>query len=197
MTGATFDIVFQGKLVAGVDAGQARADLARLFKTDPARIERLFSGQRVLLKKGLDATSADNYRRALAQAGAEVELIPTGPATPAPAARPPTVAPTAPSQRVMAGTAASGNARPADAPLTVAEPGVTLIEPTVIEAPTFDLSGLTLAEPGVLLAEPTTAVAPDYDLSALTLDPPGTVLVEPATVPPADIDTSALKLAER
>jgi len=79
-----YEIAFSGELVAGFDGQQVRANLCQLFKTDAARIEALFSGQRSVIKKGLDQTSAEKYLAALQRAGALVEVINTeAAATPA------------------------------------------------------------------------------------------------------------------
>lgn len=185
-----FEVVFEGRTAAGADPAQVRANVARLFKTDTARIEHLFSGQRVVIKKGLDESTARNYQAALAKAGAIVDVVQAGAAV-APAA--PSV-PAAPS----AGPASVKSAGPPQAPdYSIAEPGVLLVEPVTVPAATIDVSHLSMAEAGVVLVEPVPIAAPRFDLSGLKLDPPGTVLVEPKPVPPADYDTSALTLAER
>ncbi len=181
MADATFDVVFQGQLIAGADPAQVRANLAKLFKAEPARIEALFSGSTVI-KKAVDDVTARHYQAALAKAGAAVTLVATPVAVTPPIAG--AVKPAAPAvpQPVT--------------PMTIAEPGVILIEPTVVTPANFDTTSYTLAEVGATLVEPLVISAPQYDLSALTLDPPGTTLVEPSPVPPANIDTSGLSLAD-
>ncbi|KXU39292.1 hypothetical protein AXE65_09470 [Ventosimonas gracilis] len=79
---SSYEIVFSGQLQAGFDAQQVRANLCQLFKTDAARIERLFSAHSTVLKKGLDQASAEKYRAALQRAGALVEVINTEAAAP-------------------------------------------------------------------------------------------------------------------
>jgi ribosomal protein L7/L12 len=48
----------------------AKENLARLFKSDASKIEALFSGQPVVLKRDLSDDEADKYLRALHGAGA-------------------------------------------------------------------------------------------------------------------------------
>ncbi|MBI2800077.1 MAG: hypothetical protein HYX63_07280 [Gammaproteobacteria bacterium] len=179
-----FDVVFQGRIGAGRDPAEVRANLAQLFKIDAARIEGLFGGHRVVLKKGVDAAAGRNYQAALAKAGAETELAPQQPLAPEPVTAPRSVAePSRPP--------------PVAPPLTIAAPGVLLVEPVVVRAREFDTANLSLAEVGVALVEPPVITPPKFDLSHLNLAPPGTLLTEPALVVPAKIDTGTLALAER
>ncbi|HEY8330412.1 MAG TPA: hypothetical protein VIO83_03690, partial [Pseudomonas sp.] len=90
-----YEVAFAGELVAGADAAQVRANLARLFQADPQRIAALFSGRRTVIKSNLDAASAEKYRLTLERAGAQVEVSPVGQAPAAPAA-PASAAPVAP-----------------------------------------------------------------------------------------------------
>ncbi|WP_338522473.1 DUF805 domain-containing protein [Pseudomonas batumici] len=69
-----FKIVFDGTLQAGVDKSTALHNLAALFKTDAASIERLFSGQPVALKRDLSAAEAESYLQALRKTGIEARL---------------------------------------------------------------------------------------------------------------------------
>ncbi|WP_248795397.1 DUF805 domain-containing protein [Pseudomonas sp. MWU13-2105] len=69
-----FKIVFDGTLQAGVDKSTAQFNLAALFKTDVASVERLFSGQPVALKRDLSAAEAESYLQALRKTGIEARL---------------------------------------------------------------------------------------------------------------------------
>ena len=64
-----YAVIFRGTLIEGSDPAVVRANLAKLFNADAARIEKMFSGQTVIIKKGLDAAEAQKYRAALAKAG--------------------------------------------------------------------------------------------------------------------------------
>jgi hypothetical protein len=62
-----------------------------MFKTDDAKLEQLFSGKRIVIKKNIDQATAAKYQTALNRAGAECEVKPLGgaaPAAPAAAAAP-------------------------------------------------------------------------------------------------------------
>ncbi len=165
-----FDIAFSGQLAPGADPAVVKTKLAALFKADAARIEALFT-TRTFIKKDVDESTARNYQAALANAGAQVELVPV-------------ISPAAPKPGVPA------------AEFTLAAPGVLLTEPQAVAVPVFDLSALSLAAVGVTLVEPELPTAPQFDLSGLQLAPPGTLLDESEAPPPANIDTSALSLAK-
>ena len=70
MTQARFKIVFDGQLMPDVTLETAKSNLARLFKSDTARIEALFKGGTVAIKRNLAEDEADKYLAALQGAGA-------------------------------------------------------------------------------------------------------------------------------
>ena len=172
MDTAAYDIVFSGSLLAGRDPAQVRAELARLFKTDVAGIERLFCGQTVIIKKGIDRQTADKYRAVLEKAGALCEVR------------------THASTDEAAGTASR---------MTIAPAGELLAAADSVVPPVFNLGHMSLAEVGVdILGAAASMVAPPmYDLTAFSVAPPGTELVtavRPESMPLPDI--SALTMAE-
>lgn len=69
-----FKIVFDGALQPGVDGTTARLNLAELFKSDVAAVERLFSGRPVALKRDLSQTEAQAYLQALSQTGIDARI---------------------------------------------------------------------------------------------------------------------------
>ncbi|MGE3775282.1 MAG: hypothetical protein AB7I32_20330 [Gammaproteobacteria bacterium] len=205
MADATFDVVFSGKLQAGVEAAEVRENLARLFKTEPAKLAHLFTGGAVPIKRGVDAATALQYQAALARAGALVELVDTSVAAERPAAAPVPATPARPISRPAAGpraapvtvppAMAARGAPPVAPDYSVAEPGVVLVEPVIVAPPAIDTRHLSVAAVGETLVEPTVVTAPAYDLSALSLDPPGTILSEAEPVAAAQYDLSKLSLA--
>lgn len=164
MTEPLLDIYFTGRLHSGVTAEQAREHLARLFRTEPERLEHLFSGKPQLVKRGVDQAMADRYREALRQAGMQVAVRPHG--TPM--------------------TAATPRRAPG---LSLAPPGTDLLRPSErqrITAIEVDISHLDLAgpDPGPL-ALPATVAAALPDTSHLGLAPAGSDLLDEAGRPPA------------
>lgn len=72
MSQARFKIVFSGQLMPAAQLDEVKANLARLFKSDSAKIESLFSGNPVALKRDLAEDEAQKYLAALQRAGAKV-----------------------------------------------------------------------------------------------------------------------------
>lgn len=77
MADEKFDLVFRGELVPGADLAQVKNNLSRLFKMEPARIEQLFAGKAVVLKRGMDMDAAGKYRVAIKKAGARIDTMPS------------------------------------------------------------------------------------------------------------------------
>ncbi|RJG12247.1 DUF805 domain-containing protein [Pseudomonas cavernicola] len=76
MTDARFKIVFTGELMPAVTLDTVKDNLARLFKSDRSKIDGLFSGNAVALKRDLTESEADKYLAALQNAGAKVRKEP-------------------------------------------------------------------------------------------------------------------------
>lgn len=74
-----FKIVFEGGLRNGVELQTAKLNLARLFKSDVAAVERLFSGRPVTIKRGLTHDDAERYLKALNDAGVDARIEPEAP----------------------------------------------------------------------------------------------------------------------
>ncbi|MGQ7960793.1 DUF805 domain-containing protein [Pseudomonas sp. SP16.1] len=72
MNSPRYKIVFDGELMPEMTLDSVKDNLARLFKSDMARINGLFSGAQVALKRGLGESEADQYLNALQKAGAKV-----------------------------------------------------------------------------------------------------------------------------
>ena len=85
-----FDIIFRGDIVFGHQLADVKLRLQQLFKADAAKVDALFSGRPVPLKRGLDLASAEKYKEALTRAGAQVDIVAAGETKPAsaPVARP-------------------------------------------------------------------------------------------------------------
>lgn len=117
MADEEFDLVFKGQLVKSVDEAQAKANLGRLFKIDGARLDALFTGKAVTLKKNLDFDTASKYRVAIKKAGAVVELVAVeAPAPVAKASPAPVAAPAAPKPAFNSVPAEPKPSKPAAAP---------------------------------------------------------------------------------
>jgi len=196
-----FDVVFEGGLVGGIAPEAVAANLAKLFKATPETVARLLGGGTHVLKRDVDAPTAERYRAAMQQAGAVAVLRPIAATAGAGAARGLSVADAgsdllAPHERrehipaeidtshirllsAFAEPAADQRPPPAAAPdtshITIAEAGADLLpdrEPAS-PPPAPDTGHLSLAPPGAQLEELRDRRPPlAPDTSALALLPP-------------------------
>lgn len=74
MSEPRYKIVFDGALQPGVDITTAKLNLANLFKSDVAAIERLFNGRTVALKRDLSHSDAQTYLQALSKTGIDARI---------------------------------------------------------------------------------------------------------------------------
>lgn len=141
MNDEQYDIVFRGDIVMGHQLTDVKARLQQLFKADAAKIDALFSGRPVPLKKNLDRASAEKYRDALQKAGALVQItlvadskaapVVVKPAAPSNAS---SVAPSEQSVDVKSGDTKAADVKKETAPLwSLAPVGVYLLTPAEIK----------------------------------------------------------------
>lgn len=74
MSESRYNIVFRGELVGGADPAVVKQNLAKVFKMDADRVEKLFTGKAVVLKKDADKATAMKFRAVLKKAGAQCEM---------------------------------------------------------------------------------------------------------------------------
>lgn len=191
-----YQLVFKGQCTAGVDVAVARANVAKVFKANDTQLDRMFSGERVIIRNKLDDDAAAKYQAALAKQGIVVHIEAMSPPAdqPAPAAvQAPGQADTArpqPHPEAPAKPAAGPSVEPGDrlpvagervdqllagSSLSLGRPGETLGHPREFEARTFaNLDSWSLAPAGERLVEaeerPPVAVP---DVSHLDVLPPG------------------------
>jgi hypothetical protein len=76
MSAAHYDLVFFGETIGDTNAEAVRARLMQRFGLGDAAAARLFSGGRVVVKRGVDAATAKRYQDAFAEAGARLQVTP-------------------------------------------------------------------------------------------------------------------------
>ncbi|MCG2579913.1 MAG: hypothetical protein KA296_03455 [Marinobacter sp.] len=190
-----FQLVFKGECAPGIEVATARNNARTLFKASAEQVERMFSGQPVVIRNKLEAEQAEKYRAVLAKHGMVAYVQPMSGAEPArretpsppPASKP---APAEPSSQQQ--PEKSGGEAPAVEPgdrLSVAGDKVD----TILAG-----SGLSLDPVGVTLTEHQEVEAPMFQhLDEWTLAPAGTDLgVERDLPPPVVPDVSHLSLAD-
>ena len=201
MSDKTFEVVFNGKLVEGAAPEKVKANVAALFKVEVAKVERLFSGATVAIKKGLDEATAKKYQMALHKAGAITAVVNRAAAqvAPKPAAQ---AAPKAKPAAKSSSDVGLQKSVVKQAPGSLGElgaanldaPGTVLVEHEHIPEPQIDTSSLSVAQQGGDLVEHVEVPEPEYDISAFTLGEEGEALGEETPFEPKEVDTSALSM---
>jgi len=74
MDESLYEVTFSGEIQEGARLDEVKARVGKMFKADEVTIARLFSGKRIVIKKGLSAEAADKYSIAFTRAGAICDL---------------------------------------------------------------------------------------------------------------------------
>lgn len=190
MSDDTYEVAFQGEIADGADLEQVKAAVGQMFKADAAKLAHLFSGKRVVIKKGIDHATAMKYQAALNKAGAlcEVKNLSALVVEQAPA-------PSPPSQTEVSAT---GNLK-ATAPEIDAEiPPAPETDPLHITANDIDDIAASIAPVGTDMQMSYQAVdEPQVDISGLDMAPVGSDMSDKKEeeVPPLP-DTEGLKIID-
>ncbi len=159
MSEELFDVYFSGKLLPNQDPAKARTLVAKLFKASEKQLAALFSGKPVAVKRQVNLDTASKYRLIFRQAGALVDIRPSTPATPAPAAT------SAPATRPETAAGASGGLT-----LSPANTG-SLVDcaPELVPEPIPDTGHIGLLDLGNNLEDPRETPELEVDLSGLSV----------------------------
>ncbi len=182
MSSVIYAIVFKGEIIDGFQPISVKAHMAKLLKADIDKMQTLFSGKQIVIKRTADKAEALKYANALKKIGADIKVRAIK--TEAPAADAEATAPTT-------GADTSG--------LSLAPNEGFIVEPKPPPPPLeLDLSGLSLAEnDGTLLAEPKQEDHIELDLSEYSIkENDGSPLVTASTEAPPIIDAPDFGLDE-
>ena len=196
MSEELFDLIFQGEIVKNIDEGLARKNVQQLFKIPAAKIDALFSGKPVVLKRGLNMDVANKYRVAIKKAGAVVNVV----AQAAPVQK--NDSPRA--QEKISNITSAEPQTIAASGFTVAPVGADVLkagEREVVVEKTFDLSAFSVRESdGPLLDADETSNEVSLDIEVdWSIAPAGSELLtedQKEHSDPVTLDLSALSLAE-
>jgi hypothetical protein len=185
---AEYKVVFAGELIAGADPGAVRANFQKLFKADEKRVEKLFSGSRVVIKKNVDEATAQKYQTTLRKAGGVCSIEPMHEEQAASAAEPAPAPPIA--SRKSPGPASTWQ---------LEAPGADLRDPDARREvpPPPDTGDLTLANVGSQMLDEHVKPDPfEADLTDISMAPTGAELLPEAPKPqPFEPDLSELSVA--
>lgn len=197
-----FQLIFKGECSPGTDLATARNNARALFKASLDQVDKMFSGQRVVIRNKLDEAQAEKYLAVLKKHGMVAYVEPMAGSAPAPAPAPARPVPARP-QPEAAASAPETSAQPAPPPApagqgVAVEPGDRLPVAGDKVDSILSSSGLSLDPVGVTLAESEEVEPPMFDhLDEWTVAPAGSDIgVERDTPPPVVPDTSHLSLAD-
>jgi hypothetical protein len=215
MSGEIYDVYFSGAIIKSNDPTEVKRKIGAVFKLQGEKLDRLFSGKAIPIKKGIDMERAIKFRITFRDAGALVDIVPAG--EPPPRSKPVQQS----SQGEQAGhapantrqvsdemTFADGPMEPAEdpnahnAPVAVPHYELSSVEgfdlsdcaPSVEPAKIPDISSMDMEKPGITLDETPEPEPLTIDTSTLELDKPGVTLIEAAPVQTPDIDTAELSM---
>lgn len=147
MEETSYNLIFSGVIADGHDAETVRKNIAELFKVSESKVERLFSGSQVAVKKNVDKATALKYQSAFKKAGALCSIVPFSDAAdkkPADEAAPPGTSADQKVSDVPEGSSAEGFSIP---------PGLKVILPertkrelcfSPLQSPSLSISGSDL-----------------------------------------------------
>ena len=164
MSEELYEVAFSGVIIEGADIEQVKARVAAMFKADAAKLAHLFSGKRVVIKKNIDQATANKYKAALTNAGADCEVKSLSVTPPPVQAEKVATEEPVKSKSTVATSNAPG--APQTDPLGISVNDITDLNVNIAPvgsdmqddikeavAPDLDLSGLDMAEPGSDLGE--------------------------------------------
>jgi hypothetical protein len=71
-----YNVIFEGKVAPGRDLESVKKAMMNLLKMNSQGIERIFSGQPISLKNGVNIITAEKYQKAIEAAGAVCKVEP-------------------------------------------------------------------------------------------------------------------------
>ncbi len=200
MSEEMFQILVNGTLTEGAQIEQVKQNIANLFKTNIDKVEPMFSGRKLAVKKNLDKQTALKYKAAINNAGLAAAVAPMKSAAPSSTTK------TGDTSLDNASLAATGStidnspvAAPADidtSSLMMDSVGETLAEETSIPEPVIDTAQISMGEAGEDVTEYTPPPEPNIDISKLDMGDAGEDVMQYEAVPEANIDISELSMAD-
>ncbi|WP_166262289.1 hypothetical protein [Marinobacter salicampi] len=196
-----YQLVFKGESTPGTELAEARANARTLFKASLDQIERMFSGQPVVIRNKLDETQAEKYRLVLHKHGMVAYVEPMAGAGTQAVPRPAPSSYSSP-ERNQPDPVTEPRPESRPAPRQVSPPSLEPGDRLALAGGKADdiLAGsaLSLDPVGVTLAEHKEVPPPMFqNLDSWSLAPPGSDLAEKRDQPPPIVpDVSHLSLID-
>ena len=167
--GETYRLVFRGEVLEGQHRAVVRRRLTELMRLSEPQVEKLFSGDPVVLKSDVDRKTAARYQTLFKQAGGRLQVVAQRTAEPA-----------APSGLATAPRLATDPNKAASGPVADSASG---------DAPGFTVIANYAPPPEAPRAE---IEAPDFDIAAVGTNLADAVAPSPVDVPEADFELAAV-----
>ncbi len=163
MSEETYNVVFTGEIIGGMDPEVAKQNFSNTFKVTGMRLDALFSGKPIILKKNIDYRDGMQFRGQLKRLGMISSLNPLGQAD---EAQQPSDLPAAPEPVLAADTAAAQKDDWSLAPV-----GSDMNQIKDARAPvSVDISQISVAPVGAdILVEKKPVTVVDVDTSKLSI----------------------------
>lgn len=201
MSEEMFQILVNGTLTEGAMTEQVKQNIAKLFKTSVDKVEPMFSGRKMAVKKGLDKETALKYKAAINKAGLAAAVAPMTSEAAADTGN--DTSSTSLDNASLAATGSTMDETPAAAPanidtsdLVMDSVGETLAEATPPPKPDINIDQISMGEVGEDVTEYTLPPEPDIDISKLDMGETGDDVMQYEAVPDANIDISELSMAD-
>ncbi len=169
MPNELYNIIFHGKIHADFELQQVKDNLARIFKIDTEKVEKMFSGKPIAIKKSVDQDTALKYLQAMKKAGAMVNAYSQA-GTQVDLTRP------------QEASSPQDAAKHSPSTLTIAAPGERILPPQSVVEAQFNLEGISMAPVGADVTDPEPPPPPfQANLSNLSMAEVGTNVLDPGT----------------
>jgi len=199
MTTETFQILVNGTLMEGAKTEQVKQNIAELFKTTLDKVEPMFSGRKLTVKKGLDRQTALKYKAAINKAGLAAAVAPMTRETPAHTDNANGISLNHASLATVGSTLdvspVTASADIDTSNLVMDSVGETLSEATITTEPVINISQISMGGAGEDVSEYTPIPEPDIDISNLAMGEAGEAVMRYESAPEANINISELSIA--
>ena len=183
-----YRLVFSGEVAEGQHPAVVKKRLATVLKLDDERMDILFAGKPVVVKKATDAKTAARYQEAFKKAGARLRVLPVEDASASPVAEP---EPTSPPPETESPAQSEGG-------LEAMPVGSDLLakgERSAVEARDIDTDHLSV-QGAVFTTDEPEEVSDSPNVDHISLAELGAILGNPATDAPIEEIDVSFDLAE-
>ena len=167
-----YRLVFRGEVLEGQHKAVVKQRLGAALKVEGERLDAMFTGKAVTIRKDADTDTAARFQIAFKRAGARLRVMPVADEleqVPEPVSKP---------------ARARQPAAKDDGTFKLAPPGALMADPAPLaRPPEVDLSQFTLAAAGAVLGVPRVVDAVAPDVSHFTIAAPGVTLSDAEPLP--------------